>query len=166
MSRRTATALAAAVVITGVAVVAWRAWSGGEERAIQTRLDALARQVNTSATDGLGIVARAAELGTFFTDDVVVDLGQGAAPIVGRQTLVGMATRLQPRTAAFELAFADVTVHMLMADEADVELTATFTRKGTTAADRSIDAREFALTMRKVGGGWQIARVAAVDTLK
>jgi hypothetical protein len=165
MTRRAATVLAGGIVVIAVGAAAWRAWSG-DERAIRTRLDALARHVNSSAGDGAGMVARAAELSTFFTDDVVVDLGPGASPIVGRQTLVGMATRLQPRTAVFELAFADVTVHKTMEDEADVELTATFTSKGETAADRSMDAREFALTMRKSDGRWRIARAAAVDTLK
>ena len=34
----------------------------------------------------------------------------GAAPIRGRETLIGMAGRLQPRTAAFQLQFEDVTI--------------------------------------------------------
>ena len=45
--------------------------------------------------------ARSAQLGTFFTEDVDVELGSGAAPIHGRATIIGMAARLQPRTAAF-----------------------------------------------------------------
>ena len=114
-----------------------------------------------------GPEARGAQLGAFFTEDVDVELGQGAAPIHGRETIIGMAERLQPRTAAFRLKFEDVTVAMAPGGEAaDVHLTAEFIRRSITTGEESLDAREFTLGMRRVGGEWQIARVTAVDTLK
>lgn len=166
MSSRAAARLAAGLAVLAAAVVAWRMWPGGEEQAVRGRLERLAREFNSSVSDGLGAVAHAAELGTFFTEDVVITLGQGSTPIVGRQTLIGMATRLQPRTATFEVAFEDVTIRRLADGEADVALTATFTRRGQTSEDQSLDAREFELSMRKVGGEWLIARAATVETIK
>ena len=51
-------------------------------------------------------------------------------------------------------------------ETADVHLTAEFIRRNITTGEETLDAREFTLGMRRVGGEWQIARVTAVDTLK
>ena len=117
--------------------------------------------------DGLGPEARGAQLGAFFTDDVDVDLGRGAAPIRGRETVIGMAARLQPRTAAFRLRFEDVSVVMAPdGDSADVHLTAEF----AAATSRPVKSRSTRASsrsgMRRVGAEWQIAKVTAVETLK
>jgi SnoaL-like domain len=155
-----------AIVIVGL-VLAWRNWSSNDERAIRHRLDALTADVNSTASEGLATVVRAADISSYFTEDVVVDLGEGAAPIVGRATLVGMAARLQRRTAAFSLRFDDIGV-TFGADRttADVALTASFVSRDGKAGDQSMDAREFALAMTKRSGEWRIARVSAVDTLR
>ena len=82
---------------------------------------------NSSTVDGHGPEARARQLGAYFTDDAEVDLGRGAVPIKGRETLIGMAGRLQPRTSAFDLRFEDITVAMAPGGRsADVHLTAEF----------------------------------------
>jgi hypothetical protein len=160
----------AAIVLAAVAL-AVGAWyllvpaSGSAN--VRARLRALSDMVNSSTVDGLGPEARSAQLGAFFTDDVDVDLGQGAAPIRGRATLIGMAGRLQPRTAAFQLRFEDVTIEMTPGGEsAEVHLTAEIIRRSITTGDEALDAREFTLGMRRVGGEWQISRVTAIDTLK
>jgi hypothetical protein len=160
-----------AVIVLTVAALALAGWyllvpASGRAN-VRARLHALSAMINSSTVDGLGPEARAAQLGAFFTDDVDVDLGGGAAPIRGRETLIGMAGRLQPRTAAFRLQFEDVTITMAPGDAAaDVHLTAEIIRRSITTGDESLDAREFTLGMRLVGGEWQIARVTAVDTLK
>ena len=100
--------------------------------------------------DGLGTVARAADIGSYFTDNVVVDFGEGAAPIVGRTTLVGMASRLERRTAAFRLRFDDVGVRVgPNGTTAAVTLTASFVQRAGDAGE-SMDAREFQIGMEKV----------------
>jgi hypothetical protein len=156
----------AVIAVLGI-VLAWRTWGSSDERAIRQRLDALTADINTTAGEGLGAVAHAAGLTSFFTEDVVVDLGEGASPIVGRATLVGMASRLQRRTAAFHLRFDDVGVR-LGPDRttADVALTASFVQRAEGTDAGSMDAREFALTLTKQSGVWRIARVTAVDTLR
>jgi hypothetical protein len=134
---------------------------------VRARLEVLSEMVNRSTVDGIGPEARSQHLGAFFSEDVDVDLGRGTAPIKGRDTVIGMAERLQPRTAAFRLEFEDVSVVMGPGgDTADVHLTTKFTRRSMSTGEETLDAREFMLVMRRVGGEWQIARVTAVDTLE
>ena len=98
MTRRSAVrALVAAVLIASVALTFWRTREGGDERQIRQRIEALRDEVNASTKDGLGTAARAAQIGSYFTADAVVDFGDGAVPIRGRETLMDMAARLQPR---------------------------------------------------------------------
>ncbi|HET7218870.1 MAG TPA: nuclear transport factor 2 family protein [Vicinamibacterales bacterium] len=165
MARRVAVASAILVVS---AVATWLALRPAEEGAdVRARLQAFCDEVNGSAGDGREPAARAARLGSFFADDVDVDFGRGATPIKGRQTIVGMAERLQPRTAAFRLKFEDMTVAMAPAgDAADVHLTAEFIRRSITTGEESLDAREFTIGMRRIDDNWAIARVTAIETLK
>ena len=163
----TPTRIAALAVAAVCVVVAWQNWRSNDEQAVRRRLDALTADINTTVNEGLSTVVRAADIGSYFSEDVVVDLGEGAAPIVGRTTLVGMASRLERRTAAFRLRFDDVGVRVAPgAATADVTLTASFVQRDDAAGGESIDAREFTLALAKASGVWRIARVTAVDTLR
>jgi hypothetical protein len=158
---------AAALALLALAVYVWRARETPDERAITGRLEALRSEVNASTKDGLGTAARAAQIGTYFTDDTVVELGGGSPPIKGRDTLMGMVARLQPRIAAFRMDLDDVTIEMVPGgDAADVLLTASFVRRSISSGEESFDAREYALVMTKVNGAWRIARITAIDTLR
>jgi hypothetical protein len=164
MPRIAVTVVAAVAVAAGVWFI-YAPFDAG--RAVEARLESLSDMVNRSTVDGLGPEARAAQLGAFFTEDVDIELGQGAAPIRGRTTIIGMAERLQPRTAAFQLKFEDVSVALAPdGNTADVHLTAEFIRRGISNGEESLDAREFMLGMRRVADDWQIAKVTAVETLK
>ncbi len=112
----------------------------------------------------LGLVTRAARIGSYLTEDVTLDLGDGSAPVQGRDTVMGMAARLQSGGSAFTVAFEDVTI-AVTGSAADVTLTATVTHPGTDRSEPSIDARELDVGMRKVDGEWLIARVTAVEPL-
>jgi hypothetical protein len=167
MTVRRAAAIATAVALLGVA--AWYTFGRSSDPAsiIRERLDTLAERINQSTVDGAGMAARAAELGSYLTEDIEVDFGPSAAPIRGRGTVVGMADRLQPRTAAFRLRFEDVNVMLNPGGEsANVHLTAEIVRRSITTGEESLDAREFSLVMRSTNGLWQIARVTAIQTLK
>ena len=158
----------AAAVIAALGLAAWFLVGGGDETTIITaRLNTLAGEINQSTVDGLGTAARAVQLSTYFTEDIEIDLGQGTAPIRGRATVIGMAERLQPRTAAFKLSFEDITVVLdPSAATATVHLTAEVTRRSITTGEASLDAHEFSLAMRKVNGEWQIATATAIKVLK
>jgi ketosteroid isomerase-like protein len=161
--RRRAVVVMALAVFLGVS--AWRTWWPSDERQIRQRLQAFAADFNRSTTDGLGTAARAEHFGTYFTEDVVVDLGKGSPPIEGRETLVGMAGRLQARTAAFRLELVDLTVHVSGESAAEVSLTATVKRR-LSVAEESIDARELSVEMAKTDGDWRVRRVRTVDPFR
>lgn len=159
------------VLVTLAAVVAVAAWysatSNVEGADVRRRLLAFAAAVNASATDGLTPDARAASLGSYFTDDVEIDLGKGTALIKGREMVLGIAERLQARTAAFRLEFEDITVAMAPGgDAADVHLTAEFIRRSFSTGEEWLDAREFTIAMQRVLDEWKMARVTAIETLR
>jgi hypothetical protein len=158
--------VAAAAAVAALAIWAWLSHGSDDERAIRRRLAEFADDFNTGTTDGFGLAARAAKIGSYFTDDIVLDLGSGTGPITGRETLMAMATRLQPRSAAFELELDDVIVEVAPGDVAEVTLTTLFRRRGVTSGETSLDAREFSIGMRKVGGDWRASRITAVDILR
>ena len=154
------------VAVALLAPLAWVFWPEGDERAIKRRLNELVEEANESSGEGLALVARAAQLGSYFTSDVVVDLGSGT-PIGGRETLVGLASRFQPAAQGAVVGLADVVVAKRQGtDVADVALTVTVTGVDARTGDRTMDAREFAVEMRKESGEWLIARASAVHTLK
>jgi hypothetical protein len=162
---RRSSALALVLALALLTAAAWHYWPS-DEREIRRRLEDFASEFNESTTDGLGTVARAARLGSFFTAGVVVEFGAGSPPIHGRDTLIGMAARLQPRTAAFEMELKDVNVEVGDGGVAEVTLTAVFRRRSMATGEESLDAREFTLGMVKTSGEWEVNRVTAVDTLK
>jgi len=154
------------ILVAAVFLCAACSWWGDERHAIRARLDAFEERVNASAPEGIGSVTRTVEIGQYFTEDVSVDLGDGTAPIAGREMLMGIAARLQARTSEFRLDFADVNVQLAPGGEsAEVDLTAQFIRRAA-GSRQSMDAREFKLTMRREEGEWRIAQVVAVETLK
>jgi hypothetical protein len=156
-----------AVVVIASGLIAWRVLAGGEEAAIHRRLAELVERVNSPAGEGLGAVSHAADVGSYFTDDVVIDLGGGTSPIQGRTMLVGMAARLQPRLAVYRLSLDDINVELDEPEStAQVQLTASFTTRSAATGQDSLDAREFSLIMRSERGTWRIARVTSVDTLR
>jgi hypothetical protein len=153
----------AALVAIGAA---WLSWPRGDEAAIRARLESFCTDVNAGATEGLGTVRHAAAIGAYFTEGATVDFGKGTAPIAGRDTIMGMAARLQPRTSAFRLKFDDVSVRLGDAPTADVTLTASVIRRSIASGEESMDASEFRLAMEKQGSTWRIAHVTAVEALK
>ncbi|MBW8712709.1 MAG: nuclear transport factor 2 family protein, partial [Acidobacteria bacterium] len=157
MTRRSVLSAVILLVLLAAAILAWRSRATPDEREIEARLGALRNEVNASTKDGLGTALRAAQIGSYFTDDAVVELGEGAAPIKGRDTVMGMVARLQPRTAAFRMDLDDITIDMASGSTAaDVLLTASFVRRNISTGEESLDAREYALVMTKADGTWRI----------
>jgi hypothetical protein len=164
MPRRLQIAIAA-LLIAGLGWWWWRSGSSAE-REVRAVFQNFAAEFNSGTTDGLGLIARAAQIGESFTPDVVIELGQGSPPIHGREILMGMASRLQPRTAAFVLELDDVNVDLKDPDHADVTFTALIRRRSVASGEESIDAREFAAEAVRAGRRWQVSRVVAIDTLR
>ena len=165
MTRRAQAVTGAAVLLCIAGWWMWRSGGSPPEREIRQRLHSLAGEFNGAATDGLGTVARAARIGQFFTPDVVVELGQGSPPIHGRDTVIGMTARLQPRTAAFVVKLEDVSVELLDSTRAEATMTLVIRRRSVASGEESLDAREFSAELRH-DGVWRIGRVVAIDTLR
>jgi ketosteroid isomerase-like protein len=154
----------ALAVVAAVAVFRW--WRPSDERRIRAVLEALAEAASEPAGEGLEPLARAAALGRFFTEDVVVDLGPSRRPIEGRDTLVALAAQARPPAGGLRVRFVDVTV-TVEAGGATATTRATALVRGTVPGDpEAADARELTMGFRKVGGAWLIARVAAVEPLE
>ena len=166
MTRRAQAGVLVAVAIAGAGFWMWRSAATPAERAIRNRFEQFAEELNAGTTDGLGSVARAARIGQFFTPDVVVELGRGSPPIHGRETLIGMSARLQPRTAAFVFEFSDVTIDVVEQTRAEVVFTMVIRRRNVESRPESIDAREFSVEMRNTDGEWRVSRAVAIDTLR
>ena len=164
MSKRLQIGLLVAVVAAG----AWFWWmrASPAEREIRRMFSDLTAEFNSAASDGLGTVARAARIGAFFSEEVVVELGEGSPPIQGRETLMGMAARLRPRTAGFELELKDVQVELIDDGHGEVVLTAVIRRRSQASGEESLDAREFSADVRRDEGRWRIRRIVAIDTLR
>jgi hypothetical protein len=164
MSRRTSLYILFAAVVLGIG--AWRVWSPDAKRDVRRRLNAFAAEFNETSGEGLAPVAHAARLGGYFTEDVVVELGEGAPPIRGRQTLIAMAARLHPRTAAFTLELVDEHVTITTPSSAEVSLTAAFRRRGRSTDEDAFEAQELALRMVKIDGKWLVSEVNSVEPFK
>jgi hypothetical protein len=156
----------AAVALAALGMWFWWSRPSPAEREVRRLFADMTNKFNDSTTDGLGTVARAARLGAFFTDDVVVELGEGSPPIHGRDTLMGMAVRLQPRTAAFVLELKDISVNLTDETHGYVTLTALIRRRTLGSGEESLDAREFSADVRSTDGRWRVSRLVAVDTLR
>jgi hypothetical protein len=148
-----------AAIAIAAAVFAWRAVFPSDERQIRRQLTRVAEQVNEQS-EGLAAVARAAGVGSAFAEDVVIDLGQGA-PIRGRDTLMAIVARVQPRTSRYEVQIRDMNITV-----ADDDRSAFVDLSSTTSGENGMDAREFKLEMVKREGTWLIARVMPVQVLE
>jgi len=133
---------------------------------VRRLFDDFVTEFNAGTSGGFATLAHAVRIGEFFTPDVVVELGQGSPAIQGRETLIGMAGRLQPRTAAFVIEIDDVSVEFTGPDRGDVTFTTVIRRRSVVSGEESIDAREFAAEVVRGGGRWRLSRVAAIDTLR
>lgn len=152
-------------VALAAAAFAWAAYElwPNEERQIRRRIEALENVLNESPKDGLALVARTAELASFFDNDIVLDPGRGAGQIRGRERLLALASRAPNAGDAFTVRFVDVSVAVNGAT-ALVQLTATLTWVDGRG-EENVDAREAELALRK-SDDWRIARITAVNAFE
>ena len=156
--------LYAAVLVAAALLIGFQAYRilfPSDEQLIRRRLDEIAAAVNMRA-EGLDAVTRAAQIGRALTDDVEIRTPQGTT-IRGKDTVMGIAARLETRSGGLNLKFQDVTITMDDERHAHVELTATYADPESDG--RTLDAAEFTLQMIKPAREWLVARVAPVTVL-
>ena len=163
---RTLVRIVAVVVALVAAYYAYQTLFPDDEGRIRTALDELATTVSQSGGEGLSQVTRAARFGSFFTQDVVVDLGPPFSPIHGRDTIMALAARSQIPGEGFNVRFVDVTVTVdLSGLAATASMTATV--QGRSLGDlQAIDAKELEMAFRKIDGEWRIDRVTGVQAIE
>lgn len=152
------------VLVAVGAFVGFRMFPSDENR-IRGRLDGLAADAGKVSADVAGL-AVAARIGTYFTEDVVIEPGQGLDPLRGRDTIMGLATRMRGNATDVRVSVADARI--VVADSrrtADVDVTVSI-RRAVPGSGESLDAREFSLVMVKNDDVWQISRVTSIDTLR
>ena len=164
MTQRTLAGIVALVVAAGT--IWWWTSGSSDERQVRRLFYDFAEELNAGTTGGFDTLTHIARLSEFFHPDVVVELRQGTPPIQGRETLLGMVSRLQPRTSAFVVEMDDVNVEFTDQDHGDVTFTALIRRRAVDASEESIDAREFTAEVLRSGGRWQVSRVVAIDTFR
>lgn len=164
---RTLIRIVSIVVALLVAYYAYHRYFPDDEAVIRARLDDLAATVShTGGGEGFSTLARAAKFGTFFTQEVVIEIGGGFAPIRGRDTVLALAAKAQVPGEGFTIRFVDVTVAV---DPSGLSALATMTAtaQGRSLGDfQAIDARELEMAFLKVDGEWQIERVTGVETIE
>ena len=163
-STKTGRFLAAFIALAVTGFVAWRVWPSEEHR-VRSRLDAVAAVVNEQPKDGLGQIARAAQLSKFLTDDVVLEPGRGAGVIQGRERLLALASRAPNDGEPYKLEFVDVSVEIPGDNVASAHLTVTLSTRNIETGERDVDAREVELQLRRMDD-WRISRITLIDTLE
>jgi hypothetical protein len=159
--RRTALAVAA----SGVILAALYFWPT-DARAILRTLSRAADAVSSPAGEGdLQRVARAASLAKCLTTDVVLETGPDGPSVRGRETVVGLVTRLRPAGAATVDA-ADVRLLIDgQATRATADVLVRVTASGSGEA-APFDGTELTVELAKVDGEWLVARVTRVPGLR
>jgi hypothetical protein len=163
---RTVMRLAFVLALAGLGYVLYSWYWPSDEGRIRDALDDLAATVSEPDGDGLGQMARAARLGSFFAQDVVVDLGAPYGRIEGRDTVMALAAKAPVPGEGLDVRFVDVSIDVAPGGEdAVVHLTATVASRGRPF-DSSLDAKELEMAWRKVDDTWVIARVIGVSPLE
>jgi hypothetical protein len=156
--------LLAAGVALGAAVAAALFWPT-DARRIRATLAAAAEAVSSRAGEAeLERVARAAGLARTLAAEVVVEAGPDGPAVRGRETVVGLASRLRmqgPLSVEFD------GVQLAIDGEAATATAQAFARvRGGSAAEAGgYDGVEVRIDLAKVDGAWLITRVAPERTL-
>lgn len=155
-----------ALLAVFAAWLVWKTMFPSEEERVRARLDQIVDTVNAQSTDGLGKLADAARLASFFTEDVTIDPGQPYPPMRGRDAVVAAAATAGRSAGGFELSFVDVQVSVGADATATAHLTVTLTWTNAQTGAPTMDAREVEVALRKEEGEWRVAGATPIETLR
>ena len=154
------------VGIIGIAVWLWTVMFPSPEKAIRSRLNALAKSISFNSGGGLLANALNSEKAAdFFTTDVEVDIsvpGYEQLTLRGRDEVLQTAAGARTRLTSLKVEFPDMNI-MVDADKQSAKVN--LTGKATVPGEKDVTAQEFNFMLKKVDGKWQIYRVETVKTL-
>jgi hypothetical protein len=154
----------ALVVALALIAIAARAFWFSDARVIHRRLDALAEtaSVTTNETD-IDRLARAARLGTFVTDDVMIR-SDVSSFVGGKQAVVGLALQGAAADGPMTVAFDDVQISVTDPATATVLVTVRVTTDNPQVEPPR--PRQVNATLSKVNGLWLLSRAEVLRTLE
>ena len=161
-----------AAIVAVVLVVAAAAWfllasRQTEDARIRQRLNELTELVSAAGpVTGQDILIQLGKLRKFFTEDVVVVIGERLPEIRGRDHLVSMAQAALSRETDISVSFEDLDI-TVNPDERHALAVVTLLVTGASSDEaKSVTARELELDMAKVDGDWLIKTVRPVEVFE
>ena len=146
------------VALAAVAVALAVAYFWSDRRQIRRQLDALAETASvTGAERDLDRLVRAARLGGFFTEDVVIRRSEDNSAFVGgRPAVAAMAMQAVAGHRTMKVSIANVVITIADRENATADMTVVVSTNNAEVEE--VDLREVAATFRKVNGTWLIAQ--------
>ncbi len=152
--------------VAGLAFWLWTVFFPSPEKAIRSRLNALAKAVSFDSHGGLISQALNAEsVGEFFTVDVDVEVtvpGFEGLSMHGRDEVQQAAMGARHRLTALKVEFVDMNVKL---DPDGQGAKVNLTGNAKVPGEKEASAQEFNFILKKVDGKWLISRVETVKTL-
>lgn len=154
------------VAVAGLACWLWTVFFPSPEKAIRSRLTALAKTASFDSRGGLISQAFNAEkIGDFFTQDVDVEVtvaGFEGLSMHGRDEVQQAAMGARHRLTALKVEFVDVNVTL---DPDGQGAKVNLTGNAKVPGEKEFSAQEFNFILKKVDGKWLISHVETVKTL-
>jgi len=146
-------ALVLAIVLVAAAAYKW--WPS-DDRAIKRQLDAVADLLTVPSTDTPDArSARLAELPSYFTPDVRIQIGD--VKVASRDDLMAQADRWQAPTGGVFVEFTNVRIMEVKPDSAQVSLLLKATWPGPNAAlPPEVGSYDVTVLLAKRDGDWLI----------
>lgn len=150
----------------GVAIWGFLRWSGGAERAVNRRLDALEEVLEKDGAEGdLAAAARSRELASFFVEGFRIEAPQVGGTLTDRGRLMQTFLGYRRRYERIDAAFRD---RELILDEAEgiAELgcVATLSARGGVGVSR--DRFRLRMVWRREGSEWRLSEVELLEVLE
>ena len=147
-------------IIVIVAAVAAVVYLRGDRRQIRRQLDSLATTASVSGTESdIERLGRAARLGGFFTEDVVIRRSEDNSAFVGgRPAVAGMAAQVASQNRTMKVSIKNVDIAIADGSTATADMTVVVSMSNPES--ESVDLREVMASLRKVNGTWLISQAA------
>lgn len=154
------------VAVAGLAYWLWTVFFPSPEKAIRSRLNALATAVSFDSRGGiLSQALNAQKIGDFFTTDVDMQVdvaGYSRMSFQGRDEVQQAALGARSKLTALKVDFVDINVKL---DPDGQGAKVNLTGNAKVPGEKDFSAQEFNLVLKKVDGKWQISHVETVKTL-
>jgi hypothetical protein len=146
------------VAVAVVAAVVGAGYYLGDRRQIRHQLDALAATATVNGTESdLDRLARAARIGGFFTEDVVVRRTEDNSAFVGgRRGVAEMATAAAAEHRSMKVSIDKVNITLTDGSTATARMTVVVSTNNPDA--ESVNVRQVTATLRKVNRTWLISQ--------